>query len=100
MDFKIQSNKTLWSADLMIHVKEGVNIETNGKLKFKNYNYVKNKWNNGEQCFKKSKYYKHMKRISILISNDNYNFFSDFDKFDNCNSEQLKIKTNNSGLLW
>jgi hypothetical protein len=29
-DFKIQSNRTLWSADLMIHVKEGVNIETNG----------------------------------------------------------------------
>ncbi len=28
-DFKIQTNKTLWSADLLVHVKDGVNVFTN-----------------------------------------------------------------------
>ena len=30
MDFKIQANKTLWNTALTVHVKEGVNLETNG----------------------------------------------------------------------
>ena len=30
MDFKIQGNKTLWNTALTVHVKEGVNLETNG----------------------------------------------------------------------
>ena len=29
-DFKIQANKTLWNTALTVHVKDGVNLETNG----------------------------------------------------------------------
>jgi hypothetical protein len=29
-DFKIQANKTLWNTALLVHVKDGVNLETNG----------------------------------------------------------------------
>ncbi len=35
MDFKIQTNQTLWNDENMVHVKEGVYIETNGELKLK-----------------------------------------------------------------
>ncbi len=29
-DFKIQANKTFWNTALTVHVKDGVNLETNG----------------------------------------------------------------------
>jgi hypothetical protein len=29
-DFKIQANTTLWNTALTVHVKDGVNLETNG----------------------------------------------------------------------
>ena len=38
-DFKIQTNQTLWSADLMVHVKDGVNLITNGNSN-SNFNNV------------------------------------------------------------
>ena len=34
-DFRIQTNQTLWNEALPVHVKEGIQLETNGKSKLK-----------------------------------------------------------------